>query len=142
MFHLEQVFVYGTLRPPRSDTPPADSYYHPYIAAHVLQAAPAYLPQADLYDLGPYPAARPGTGLVCGDLLTVAPEALAVMDRIEGHPACFYRRRVRVYLENGPVEAWIYWGPAPATAGRPRIAGGDWFQRRLEAVGPAANSGA
>lgn len=129
MVDTEQVFVYGTLRPPQSDTPPDDSRYYPNIVSHIRHVAPARLSKADLYTLGTYPAARPGSGLIVGDLLTVEPAALPIMDRIEGHPTFFQRDKVTVQTETSPVEAWIYWAPPGMVIGRRKITGGDWFKR-------------
>ncbi len=125
----ERVFVYGTLRPPLADTPADDSRYYPDVASYVRSAAPAQLLQGALYDLGAYPAARPGADIVQGDLLTVEPEALTIMDRIEGHPTFFRRARVVVQSEARSVEAWIYWAPEDLVFGRRLIAGGDWLRR-------------
>jgi gamma-glutamylcyclotransferase (GGCT)/AIG2-like uncharacterized protein YtfP len=125
----ERVFVYGTLRPPRPGRPAGDTFFYERIAAHVRRAIPARLPGAILFDLGAYPAARPGEGLLHGDLLTVEPAALVLMDRIEGHPDFFRRARVSVQTGDGPVEAWIYWAGDALVAGKPRIAGGDWLAR-------------
>jgi len=132
----EQIFVYGTLRPPRPDTPQEDSRYYPRIETHVRDAVPARLAQAELFDLGTYPAARPGEGVVQGDLLTVEPAALAVMDRIEGHPHFFKREKVSVQTGAGPTRAWVYWAPKGLTLGRHRIAHGDWLRR--DGTGAAA----
>jgi gamma-glutamylcyclotransferase (GGCT)/AIG2-like uncharacterized protein YtfP len=133
----ERVFVYGTLRPPRPGRPAGDTFFYERVAVHVRCAVPARLPGAIparlpgaiLYDLGAYPAARPGEGLLQGDLLTVQPAALALMDRIEGHPDFFRRARVSVQTGDGPVEAWIYWAGEALVVGKPRIVGGDWFAR-------------
>ncbi len=123
------VFVYGTLRPPREETSLEDSRFYPQIIPYVRGVRSARLPEAVLYDLGGYPAARPGEGVVNGDLLTVEPSALAMMDRIEGHPAFFRRRREVVQTANSTVDAWVYWGPENLPEGKQRIASGDWFER-------------
>ncbi|MBN1178411.1 MAG: gamma-glutamylcyclotransferase, partial [Anaerolineae bacterium] len=62
-------------------------------------------------------------------LLTVEPRGVAMMDMIEGHPHFFHRGRVRVDTADGPVEAWIYWGPEDLAAQCPLIPSGDWFER-------------
>jgi gamma-glutamylcyclotransferase (GGCT)/AIG2-like uncharacterized protein YtfP len=126
---LENVFVYGTLRPPQPGRPAGDSFFYEHVAARVRSAVPARLPGAILYDLGAYPAARPGEAVLQGDLLTVEPAALALMDRIEGHPGLFRRARVSVRTNDRPVEAWIYWAGEALVDGKPRIAEGDWFAR-------------
>src|SRR4051812_15277301 len=91
MSEYEYLFVYGTLRPPQANTAVEDSRYFSAIAEFVLAHEPASLIGAELYDLGSYPAAIPGEGRLVGDLLQVAPAAIPMADRIEGHPT-FYRR--------------------------------------------------
>ena len=90
---------------------------------------PARLPAAEIFDLGTYPAAIAGTGEVKGDLLTVTPTALKIMDRIEGHPNFFRREKTRVHTEHGTATAWVYWAPRSLTIGHCPIIGGDWLQR-------------
>lgn len=126
----EYVFVYGTLRPPQVGTPADDSRYYPQIAAHVQTATPAQLLQGELYDLGAYPAARPGSDIIRGDLLVVEPAAMAIMDRIEGHPDFYQRDKAVVQTETKTVEAWVYWAPAGLVSGRRRIGSGDWLRRK------------
>lgn len=82
-----------------------------------------------LYDHGAYPCARPGTGTVYGELLQVKPEALAIADRIEGHPHLFERQRVVVQTNAGTEEAWIYWASPELIEAYPRIPSGDWYVR-------------
>lgn len=132
------LFVYGTLRPPRPDTPSPDVRYFPAIADYIRSHQPATLANAALYDLGAYPAATPGDGVIQGDLLLVDEAALPIADRIEGHPAYYCRAQVTVQTATGAVEAWIYWAPAGLTDGRQRITNGDWFQRHLAPATVAA----
>ena len=128
----ETLFVYGTLRPPHNDTPVDDSRYYPSIADYVLAQQPATLAGADLYDLGAYPAATPGQGVLQGDLLTLDPAALPIADGIEGHPTFFRRQRITVQTDAGNVDAWIYWAPPGLTVHKRRIDNGDWLHRTLE----------
>jgi gamma-glutamylcyclotransferase (GGCT)/AIG2-like uncharacterized protein YtfP len=124
------IFVYGTLRPPRPGTRPDDSRFYPEIAPHVVSATPARVEGVVLYDHGAYPCARSGTGTVYGELLQVKPEALAIADRIEGHPHLFERQRVAVNTNTGTEDAWIYWASLELIEDCPRIASGDWFARK------------
>ena len=128
----ETLFVYGTLRPPHNDTAADDSRYYPSIADYVLAQQPATLAGADLYDLGAYPAATPGQGVLQGDLLTLDPAALPIADGIEGHPTFFRRQRITVQTDAGNVDAWIYWAPPGLTVHKRRIDNGDWLHRTLE----------
>lgn len=125
-----KVFVYGTLRPPQPETRPEDSRFYPEIAPYVASATPARVEGAVLYDHGAYPCARPGKGTVHGELLQVRPAALAIADRIEGHPHLFERQRVAVHTATGTEEAWIYWASPELIENCSRIASGDWFARQ------------
>lgn len=129
MINHEHLFVYGTLRPPQAHTPTADSRYFPALAEHIHSHIPATLAAADLYDLGAYPAAAPGAGVIQGDLLQVDAAALPIADRIEGHPVFYRRAQVTVQTATGPMDAWIYWAPPGLTIGRSPILHGDWFKR-------------
>jgi len=132
MSRATQVFVYGTLRPPRPDTSPDDSRYYPRIAPYLKDVKPALMSRAVLYDLGTYPGAYPGEGEITGEVLTLAPAALTILDRIEGHPRFFQRKKVTVKTADGSRKAWIYWAPEPLVLGRDPIPSGDWFQRDSE----------
>jgi len=127
----QYLFVYGTLRPPREDTPSEDSRYYPAIADYIRAHQPATLANAALYDLGAYPAATPSDGVIQGDLLRVDAAALPITDRIEGHPVYYRRAQVTVQTATGPMDAWVYWAPPGLTTGRRQITNGDWFQRHL-----------
>lgn len=129
MNNLINIFVYGTLRPPRPETLPDDSRFYPEIAPYVVRATPARVEGAVLYNHGAYPCARPGTGTVYGEVLQVKPEALAIADRIEGHPHLFERQRIAAHTDAGTEQAWIYWASPELIANCPRIPSGDWFVR-------------
>ena len=128
----ENLFVYGTLRPPHNDTVADDSRYYARIADYVVAHQPATLAGADLYDLGSYPAATPGQGVLQGDLLMLDPAALPIADGIEGHPTFFRRQRVTVQTAAGNVDAWVYWAPPGLTFHKRRIDNGDWLYRASE----------
>jgi gamma-glutamylcyclotransferase (GGCT)/AIG2-like uncharacterized protein YtfP len=129
MQNSELLFVYGTLRPPRPDTPAADARFYSQIAHSIVHHTPATLTGAALYDLGPYPALIPGDDVIVGDLLQVDAATLAITDRIEGHPVYYRRTQVTVQTTDGDVTAWVYWAPAGLTTGKPRITNGDWLRR-------------
>jgi gamma-glutamylcyclotransferase (GGCT)/AIG2-like uncharacterized protein YtfP len=132
MANTTNVFVYGTLRPQQSDTLADDSRYYAEIANYVKSSIPGQLKSARIFDIGTYPAAIPDKGTVYGDVLTVRARAMEVMDRIEGHPSFFKRKRTQIETENGPIKAWVYWAPRSLTVGRPYIANGDWLHREYE----------
>ena len=57
MTETKNIFVYGTLGPPRLGTQPGDSRFYPEIAPYVFSATPARVEGAVLYDHGAYPCA-------------------------------------------------------------------------------------
>ena len=104
----QSVFVYGTLK--RGHCREKHWPYEP------LCVEPAVV-GGILYDLGPYPALLPGTGLVLGELWHFQPEqigeTIAVLDRIEGYDPqgqSLYRREVRACRgRTGSVyQAYLY----------------------------------
>jgi gamma-glutamylcyclotransferase (GGCT)/AIG2-like uncharacterized protein YtfP/general stress protein 26 len=123
------VFVYGTLRPPRASVPVDQCRFFPQVEPYLLGHSPATLANGELFDLGTFPAARPGRTPIQGDLLTLEPAALPIMDRLEGHPVFFYREQVTVATASGDIAAWIYWAPASLVANAAPLPSGDWFAR-------------
>jgi gamma-glutamylcyclotransferase (GGCT)/AIG2-like uncharacterized protein YtfP len=129
MTDLVRVFVYGTLRPPRAGLPADQCRFFPQVEPYLVAQTPATLATGTLYDLGTFPAARPGQTLINGDLLTLDSAALLIMDRLEGHPVFFYRDQVTVQTTSGETEAWIYWAPENLIADAAPLPSGDWFDR-------------
>jgi gamma-glutamylcyclotransferase (GGCT)/AIG2-like uncharacterized protein YtfP len=127
-------FVYGTLRPGERN--------HTLIGWAVSEVRAASVKGLELWDLGRYPMAVEGNGVIAGELLTIHPEyyeeALARLDDLEGvNPAAptapgglYWRTRRQATRPDGSlVDAWIYLGePRRALRGR-HISGGDWKQR-------------
>ncbi len=132
MTELINLFVYGTLRPPQANAPAADTRYFAAVADYIRHHQPATLDNAELYDLGEYPVATPGAGRIHGDLLQLDSAALAIADRIEGHPTFYKRAEVMVHTATGVQRAWVYWAPPGMTTARPRIQHGDWFHRHTD----------
>ena len=124
------VFVYGTLRPGA----PAFGQVAPFVRA----VRAATLPEAALYDLGPFPMLVPGEGEVVGEVLDLEPSvyrfALSALDRYEGYNArrdrgLFVRRAWEAVLDGGErVAVWVYVGtPHQVLTARP-IPHGDWLR--------------
>jgi len=88
---------------------------------------PVTVPGFDLYDLGPFPGAVPGTGELRGELFELAsPAVLAVLDEAEGvhaKPPLF--RRELVEAKDAP--AWMYVFAAKPPENAHRIESGDWL---------------
>ncbi len=112
----QQVFVYGSLR--------RGQHHHALLAGARLRGA-CRLPLGPLYDLGAYPALRPGRAPVWGEVYRVDRATLRRLDRLEDHPRSYRRRRVDTPW--GP--AWVYLYRRPLPGGR-RIRSGDWNRRR------------
>lgn len=131
----EQIFVYGTLRPPQANTTAADTHFYPQIQGHIKSQRSASLADAILHDFGDYPGIRPKADddseltPIQGDLLTLNPEALQITDEIEGHPELFTREVATVETSDGPTQAWVYWANPTHAEGRPIIPNGNWFNR-------------
>lgn len=120
-----KLFVYGTLRPGRSN--------HQRIARHVLRSQPGSV-RGVLLDLGAYPALVPGDGIVRGDLLLIDESGLLFCDAIEGYApgrdrsrCLFVRTMTSVQLEDGDEDkAWVFEFADPErVADRPPLVVGD-----------------
>ncbi|MFS6827470.1 gamma-glutamylcyclotransferase [Cyanobium sp. ATX-6F1] len=111
---MDPVFVYGTLK-------------RGQVNHHWLRGA-AFLGRrrlggACLYDLGPYPMAVPGDGLIHGELFAVDGPGLLRLDGLEDVPLLYQRHRRP--LADGTL-AWTYLGQAPQVAGRALVPFADW----------------
>jgi gamma-glutamylcyclotransferase (GGCT)/AIG2-like uncharacterized protein YtfP len=108
------LFVYGTLKRGGSNH-------------HWLQGAGwrgrARLAGHRLHNLGDYPMAVPGRGVVHGEVYAVDDAALARLDRLEDVPN-EYQRRI-CPLEDGR-QGWVYFGTASQVRGLPRVPYADW----------------
>jgi len=86
-----------------------------------------------LYDLGQFPGAVPGDGVVYGEIFRLHdPQAWPVLDAYEGYEpdreddSLFVRRQVAL---QEPVDrtAWVYWFNGDLT-GHPQVPSGDWAE--------------
>jgi len=124
------VFVYGSLR--------RGAFAHGRLRPAALRLGSASVAGC-LYDLGPYPAARPArrpADRVQGELYRLTrPHALAALDRYEGcdpqHPQRgeYRREQVAARLAGRCVTAWVYWHNGPLRGAR-RVPSGRWRARR------------
>src|SRR5262245_17467942 len=84
-------------------------------------------PRFTLYDLGAYPGAvLSGGKAIVGELYEVTDEILEQLDRLEGHPRFYRRRRIRLA---GGLPADVYLLTEHQIAGRRVIESGDWRKR-------------
>jgi gamma-glutamylcyclotransferase (GGCT)/AIG2-like uncharacterized protein YtfP len=130
------LFVYGSLR---------KGFQHPaygYISRYFTLVSDATVKGA-LYDMGPYPAAIPGDGIIIGELYRInnADEfswAMAQLDDYEGlntedGAKPLYRREpVDAETAGSTERAWIYWFNGEVNP-QSRIATGDvleYMQRK------------
>ena len=111
-----RLFVYGTLR--RG----SNNKFARLLSEKAQFIGTARVP-GRLYDFGRYPGARPGDGLITGEVFQLTDPAtmLAALDEYEGPE---YQRAL-VWTTDA-IECWIYWyvGDDP---GRP-IPSGDWMR--------------
>ncbi|MEB3166196.1 MAG: gamma-glutamylcyclotransferase family protein [Cyanobacteriota bacterium] len=121
----ERVFVYGSLRRGQRNH-------------GLLQGARAEgegsLSGAVLHDLGPFPMAVPGQGVVHGEVVVVPPPLLAELDRFEGVPRLYQRHRRRL-IDGRWV--WIYLGQARQVRHSPRLASGRWPSAQPRSIAPS-----
>jgi len=122
------VFVYGTLRAGGSND---IRRYEPTPVA--VGEGTVY---GLLYDLGAYPGCvLGGSHLVRGEIYAVTPAVEAALDRLEevgpDDSGEYMRREVDVLSDAGPVRCLVYEIHPSRIAGRPVIASGNWFVRRL-----------
>jgi gamma-glutamylaminecyclotransferase len=114
------VFVYGSLMSGQPNH-------------HLLSGAESVGPDRTqdrafrMVDVGGFPAADTGgREWVHGELYRVDDATLARLDRLEGHPTLYRRRRVRL---GWGEDAWIYLSPKLAARGdRPTVPDGDWSE--------------
>lgn len=112
--HPELVFVYGTLKRGHGN-------HHWLLEAPFL--GEAVLPEVVLHDLGPFPMAVPGEGVVRGEVYGVDAAGLARLDRLEGYPRLYDRRPLP--LADGR-RAWVYLGRPHQVRHVSVIADGCW----------------
>lgn len=115
------MFTYGTLRAGEHN------------AAYLAQAAYCGRYQTPaiyrLFDTGSYPAAvAHGDTSLVGEVYRITAKTFALVDRLEGYPVFYTRRRI-----NTPFgDAWIYLWATDIDPAWPVIANGDWCQHRRQ----------
>jgi gamma-glutamylcyclotransferase (GGCT)/AIG2-like uncharacterized protein YtfP len=109
------VFVYGTLKRGHGN--------HHWLAGAPFQGE-AELPDVVLHDLGPFPMAVPGEGIVIGELYRIDAAALVRLDRLEGYPRLYDRRPLP--LADGRT-AWVYLGRPHQVRHVSAIVDGRWM---------------
>lgn len=87
--------------------------------------------RGELYDLGTFPGAVPGSDVIHGELFRLESSSVwRVLDDYEGYvpeqegTSLFVRRKVSL-LEPSSTQVWIYWYNEDP-AGQPRVSSGDW----------------
>ena len=111
---LDRVFVYGTLKRGQPN--------HHWLAGAPCQGL-VRLENVLLHDLGPFPMAIHGDGVVVGELYQIDAEMLASLDRLEGVPRLYQRWRCQ------PLDspwAWVYLGRPHQVRHSPVLVDGCW----------------
>ena len=94
----EILFVYGTLK--------RGQPLH-YLLEKAVFLGEGWVKGFLLFDLGDYPAVRPGNSSrkVYGELYAIPPDLLKILDQVEDE---YYRQKIPVFTSQGVVKAWIY----------------------------------
>lgn len=117
-----RVFVYGTLLSGEPN--------HRLLTAASLVGEARTEPAFELVSLGAFPAmVAGGRTAVAGEVYEVDAGTLTDLDRLEGHPRFYQRRRIRLE-DGGEVLAYVL--TADQAMGRPAIASGNWRHERKE----------
>jgi gamma-glutamylcyclotransferase (GGCT)/AIG2-like uncharacterized protein YtfP len=113
---MAPVLVYGTLKRGFANHPWLQGA--PYLGEGVMEGLA-------LHDLGPFPMAVPSAGgaRLQGELYGVDGVLLTRLDRLEGTPRLYQRRRHPLL---GGGEAWVYVGRPAQVRHSPRLASGRW----------------
>ena len=98
------VFVYGTLK---------KGFGNHRLLVKAEFMCPSYIFDGKMLDLGAFPAVVDGAREIHGELYSVDKATLASLDRLEGHPTFYERRKVHAMVPDGPgqegdMEAWCY----------------------------------
>ena len=120
------VFVYGTLRQGHSN--------NNLLRNEVFFAEAKKVERYTMVDAAcrAFPAGvmEPPTCTIHGDLYAVTDETLARLDRLEGTPHHYQRRRVLVETDEETVFAWIY--IQLDVRDRPIVESGDWSRYLID----------
>lgn len=121
-----RVFVYGSLRRGQRNHG---------LLRFARAEGEGSLAGAVLHDLGPFPMAVPGDGMVHGEVFALPATQLGALDRFEGVPRLYQRHRRR--LVDGRW-VWVYLGRAQQVRHSPRLPAGRW---PAAGAGPGAATG-
>ncbi len=119
---MTRIFAYGSLMS-------GERNHRLLVGARLVGEArtgPAY----SLFDLGAFPGlVAGGTHAVVGEVYDVDGDALAALDRLEGHPTLY--RRTAIVLEDGrSVETYLL--TRAQVEGRSIVPSGSWRAHRTE----------
>lgn len=116
----QRLFVYGTLK--------REEWSRDFIAWANFISKDAEVEGFDLFQLGVFPGAKPGKGVVKGHLAKLDQALLSALDHYEGHPHFFKRELVHVKVKDNDKldgEAWMYIFQ-PDVSGYPQLKDGEW----------------
>lgn len=81
----------------------------------------------DMFSLGGYPMIVPGNGQISVEVYEVSETTFNTLDRLEGFPHFYDRKRVDVRLNDGSAtKTWIYFGRPEQVQGSALVADGIW----------------
>ncbi|NPA62821.1 MAG: gamma-glutamylcyclotransferase [Methanococci archaeon] len=105
---MEYVFVYGSLRKGFWN-------HEPYLKNSKFIGKGRTKEKYAMYaDIIPYVVENEKISHIVGEVYEVDEETLKRIDRLEGHPDYYERKKVKIILESGEeIEAWLYFYPEP-----------------------------
>jgi gamma-glutamylcyclotransferase (GGCT)/AIG2-like uncharacterized protein YtfP len=111
---MDAMFVYGTLKRGQDN--------HHWLRGARFQGR-RRLVGGRLHDLGPYPMAVRGTGVIHGEVYAVSDDDLERLDGLEDVPSLYQRHRLP--LDDGSL-AWTYLGRPEQVRDLPLVPFADW----------------
>jgi len=90
------IFVYGSLFGKRAEI--IDAAIAQGLAEHKYQAQTTK--NYDLLDFGTFPGMIYGNYAIGGEIFSVTPEVLALLDEFEGHPRLYTRQTITLYVDD------------------------------------------
>ena len=82
----------------------------------------------EMYGLGGFPMVVPGDGRISVEVYSVSDDVLESLDRLEGFPHFYDRKRAVVTYDNSgrQEKVWIYFGRPDQVKGSKKVADGIW----------------
>ena len=113
---MTQVFVYGTLK---------KGFGNNVLLQNSNFIGEGFV-EADMFNFGSFPVVSEGKGSVKGEVYEVNDSVFQSLDRLEGYPNFYDRKKVHVRSEAGDLSAWMYFMSKEKITKLPRVFEGVW----------------